>query len=91
MMAIQITARIDEDIKPEFESICSDIGISVSAAFNIFAHAVVNEGGIPFKLQRAESTGEWQKRNEIKLLARLKNGEGTMFSSDEWDAREDAN
>jgi DNA-damage-inducible protein J len=89
-MAIQITARIDEDIKPEFEQICSSIGISVSAAFNIFAHAVVNEGGIPFKLQRVETLAEWQARNEARLLSRIQSRSGVMFTADEWDSREGA-
>jgi DNA-damage-inducible protein J len=47
---MQVTARIDDDIKPEFEKICKNIGLSLSGAFNVFAHAVVREKRIPFML-----------------------------------------
>jgi DNA-damage-inducible protein J len=85
-MAIQVTARIDDDIKPAFEDICAKVGLSVSSAFNVFAHAVVNEGGIPFKLQTSETLTEWQFNNEAELLKRanaLKEGKGIMFSNEE--------
>ena len=45
-----INIRIDESTKREFDKFCAEIGISASAAFNIFAKTVVREHRIPFEL-----------------------------------------
>lgn len=45
-----VNIRIDEATKIAFEKFCQEIGLSVSAAFNIFAKTVVREQRIPFEL-----------------------------------------
>ena len=42
--------RMDEATKIAFDKFCQEIGLSVSAAFNIFAKTVVREQRIPFEL-----------------------------------------
>lgn len=44
------SVHIDSEIKPKFDSICKELGLSINAAINIFARAVVREGGISFLL-----------------------------------------
>jgi len=41
---------MDEDLKRQFESFCSEIGISMTTAFCIFAQTAVRERRIPFEL-----------------------------------------
>ena len=43
--------HLDSEIKPQFDAICKQIGVSVNSAINIFARAVVREKGFPFPLQ----------------------------------------
>lgn len=50
MAQTSVNIRMDEATKREFDSICRKIGISVSAAFNIYAKKVVREQRIPFEL-----------------------------------------
>ena len=45
-----ITIRIDSDLKKQAETVCSDIGLTLSAAITIFTKRLVKERGIPFKL-----------------------------------------
>ena len=45
-----VNIRMDEATKIAFEKFCQEIGLSVSAAFNIFAKTVVREQRIPFEL-----------------------------------------
>ena len=45
-----VNIRIDEATKVAFDKFCQEIGLSVSAAFNIFAKTVVREQRIPFEL-----------------------------------------
>ena len=47
-MSIQISTRIDEQTKQQFDEICERIGISPSNALSIFIKAVINNNGIPF-------------------------------------------
>ncbi len=52
-----IIIRIDENLKKEFESLCKDIGITMSAAFIMFIKKSIKENRIPFDL-----TGDKQSR-----------------------------
>ncbi len=50
MAQTNVNIRMDEATKVAFDSICSEIGLSMSTAFNIFAKTVVRERRIPFEL-----------------------------------------
>ena len=49
-MSIQVSTRIDEATKQQFDSICNVIGLSPSNALSIFIKSVINHNGIPFAL-----------------------------------------
>ena len=49
-MSIQVSTRIDNATKQQFDIICEGIGISSSAALSIFIKGVINHNGIPFNL-----------------------------------------
>jgi addiction module RelB/DinJ family antitoxin len=52
------SVRMDENLKRQFDSLCSDFGMTASTAFNIFARTVVRERKIPFEIavDKAEIT-----------------------------------
>ncbi|MBQ8497470.1 MAG: type II toxin-antitoxin system RelB/DinJ family antitoxin [Clostridia bacterium] len=50
MAQTTVNIRMDEETKKAFDLFCQEIGLSVSAAFNIFAKTVVREQRIPFEL-----------------------------------------
>lgn len=50
MANININIRIDEELKRQFESFCSDMGMSMTTAFTIFARKAVMEYRIPFEI-----------------------------------------
>ena len=45
-----VNIRMDDAVKAQFDAFCSEVGISVSAAFNMFAKRVVKEQRIPFDI-----------------------------------------
>ncbi len=47
-----ITVRLDDNIKQEMTSICKNLGMTPTTAFNIFAHAFVQEQGMPFPVKQ---------------------------------------
>lgn len=46
-----LNIRVDENLKREAEAIFSELGLSMSAALNIFLRHSVRYGGIPFELR----------------------------------------
>ena len=48
MAQVALSTRMDEDLKREFGQFCSDIGMSMSTAFVVFAKATLQERQIPF-------------------------------------------
>ena len=51
MAQTQINVRVDSDTKKDAERVCSDIGISLSSAINIYLKKIVRENKIPFELE----------------------------------------
>ena len=51
MAQTNVNIRIDEMDKRLFDEICGQLGMTISTAFNIFAKAVIRQGGIPFDLR----------------------------------------
>ena len=49
-MSIQVSTRIDEATKKQFDRICEAIGISPSNALSMFIRGVINYKGIPFNV-----------------------------------------
>lgn len=58
MATAAFTVRMDEDLKINFEKMCESFGISMTAAINLFATAVVNERRIPFEIRSKSSARE---------------------------------
>lgn len=56
MKAAIIRARVDEDLKTEFESVLNELGLSVSEAINLFVRQVKLHKGIPFDIKIPNKT-----------------------------------
>ena len=54
MAQTSVNIRMDEDLKKQFDSFCSDVGMNMTTAFCIFAKTVVRERRIPFEIRLAE-------------------------------------
>ena len=50
MAQAAFSVRMDEVSKNQFEALCSDFGMSMTTAINVFAKAVVRERRIPFEI-----------------------------------------
>ena len=54
-MDSNMTFRIDQDVKSQMASICKELGMTPSTAFNLFANAFVRAKGMPFPVAIQES------------------------------------
>lgn len=50
MANTNINIRMDADLKQQFEAFCSDMGMTMTTAFNVFARKTVREYRIPFEI-----------------------------------------
>ncbi|MCD8180109.1 MAG: type II toxin-antitoxin system RelB/DinJ family antitoxin [Firmicutes bacterium] len=50
MAQTNVNIRMDEDLKRQFEKFCSDIGMSMTTAFCVFAKKAVRDRRIPFEI-----------------------------------------
>ena len=47
-MDTNMTFRMDSEVKAQMAAICTELGMTTSTAFNIFANAFVRAKGMPF-------------------------------------------
>jgi DNA-damage-inducible protein J len=47
---INVTIRLDREIKESVENLFHDLGMNLSTAFNIFARQSLRQGKIPFEI-----------------------------------------
>lgn len=50
MAQTNVNIRMDENLKKQFESLCKELGLNMSTAFNIFAKTMVRQQKIPFEI-----------------------------------------
>ena len=50
MEKVNVNIRMDMDLKRQFEAFCTDMGMTMTTAFNIFARKTVREYRIPFEI-----------------------------------------
>ncbi|MCF0262795.1 MAG: type II toxin-antitoxin system RelB/DinJ family antitoxin [Sphaerochaetaceae bacterium] len=48
--AVNVNFKLDSDVKKKMEIACEELGLSMSAAFTIFAKKVGREKRIPFEI-----------------------------------------
>ncbi len=71
MAQTNISIRMDEDLKRQFDAFCSDIGMNMTTAFCVFAKTAVREQKIPFEIKADIPNAE-----TIKAMQNVLNGTG---------------
>jgi DNA-damage-inducible protein J len=52
MSTVNVTFRADDELKKQADALFSDLGMSLSTAFNVFLRQSVREQQIPFAVSR---------------------------------------
>lgn len=60
MAQATFSVRMDENLKKQFDALCSDFGMNATTAFNVFARAVVRERKIPFEIASTEKSVDFE-------------------------------
>ena len=74
---VDINIRMDKELKEQADKLFEELGIDISAAFNIFVRQCLHDGCIPFKISLNKSNKETVKAMlEAKEIAKDKNVKG---------------
>jgi DNA-damage-inducible protein J len=82
MAQTNINIRMDENLKRDFDSLCNDLGLTMTAAFNVFAKTVVRQQRIPFEISMdVPNAGTTAALGEpVSTLQRMDIDENDRFS-----------
>ena len=73
-----LTARVDEHDKADFDLFCSSVGLTSSAAINIYVKTVLREKRIPFEIRQEDPFFDPVNQAYIlKSVKELREGKGT--------------
>ncbi len=67
MASVNVTIRMDENDKKNAEKLFSELGLTMNAAFNMFAKQAIREQAIPFKIAKNPNV-EYMDRNTLNEL-----------------------
>ena len=65
--AVNVNFRMDADLKQSMEQVCSELGMSLTTAFTIFAKKVSREKRIPFEV----SVDSFYSENNMRHLEQI--------------------
>ncbi len=71
MGSVNVNIRMDSELKRQFETFCADMGLTMTAAVNVFAKKAVRENRIPFEIGRETPNAETLAA--IKEVQEMKN------------------
>ena len=64
MKSVNVTVRLDEETKKEFDIFCNNVGINITTAFNMFIKATLRNRALPFIVSDAST--KQKARKELK-------------------------
>ena len=80
MKSVNVTVRLDEETKKEFDSFCSNVGINITTAFNMFIKATLKNRELPFTV--SDTNAKQKVRNELKEAFRAAQVESAINGTD---------
>ncbi|MCC8014282.1 MAG: type II toxin-antitoxin system RelB/DinJ family antitoxin [Eubacterium sp.] len=79
---VNVNFRMDLDLKKSMEKICSDMGMSMTTAFTIFAKKVTNERRIPFEISADPFYSESNMAYLNEVISKIKKGTANLSEHD---------
>ena len=79
---VNVNFKMDSDVKKGMEEVCSELGLSMSAAFNVFARKVSREKRIPFEVSIDPFYSESNLRYLEGIARDIKNGKAHFEEHD---------
>ena len=68
MNGVNVTVRVDKDIKKQEEVLFNDLGLNLSSAINMFLHQAIADQGLPFTPAKKQDM-QYAARSELVKAA----------------------
>ena len=81
-MAQTVSVKLDAEVKKAMEKVCKEMGLSMSAAFTIFAKKVGREHRIPFEISADPFYSEQNIARLKKSIEQMETTGGTVHEVD---------
>lgn len=79
---VNINFRMDADLKNNMEKVCRDLGLTLTAAFTLFATKVAKEKRIPFEVAVDPFYSDQNMARLKKSIAQMESTGGTIDKVD---------
>ncbi|MDR1117306.1 MAG: type II toxin-antitoxin system RelB/DinJ family antitoxin [Oscillospiraceae bacterium] len=76
---INVTIRLDKEVKESAEKLFGDFGMNLSTAFNVFARQALRQGKIPFEIYDPF----YSEKNQERLNRSIENAEAGRVTAHE--------
>ena len=82
MAQTMVNFRMDEELKKSMEKVCSEMGLSMTTAFTIFAKKVSRERRIPFEVSADPFYSESNMKYLEKVIRDINSGKAKLVEHD---------
>ena len=77
-IVVNVNFRMDSDLKKNMESLCGELGMSMTTAFTIFAKKMTREKRIPFEVSADPFYSESNLRYLEDIMEDIKSGKASF-------------
>ena len=82
MAQTMVSFRMDEELKQNFDKLCSELGMSMSTAFIVYAKQMIREQRIPFTVSAEPFYSEKNMTYLSKIIENIENGTAVLKEHD---------
>lgn len=73
-----VSVRMDDNLKKDFDSVCNDLGLSMTAAITMLAKKMTREKRLPFEVSIDPFYSAENMERLKKSIAQMENNGGTI-------------
>ena len=82
MGAVNVTIRVDEETKREFDAFCENVGMNITTALNMYMKAVLRTRQLPFSITDAKPSKQVNARELLKQAFKAAQEESVKNGTD---------
>lgn len=82
MAQTMVNFRMDSELKKNMEEVCSNMGMSMTTAFTIFAKTVIRENRIPFEVTADPFYSKSNIEHLKRVIANIEDGTAKLEQHD---------
>lgn len=82
MAQTTVSVRMDNELKKEFDTVCNDLGLSMTTAITILAKKMAREKRLPFEVSIDPFYSDENRKRLKESIAQMESTGGTIHEVD---------